>query len=101
MKSIDFTSVAFACVTVVAGQPVQVGCSVLFESSLNGLGIKKNQVASAPVTANKQMTIADMSGNYGTTYLDFSVLNVTTAGLVSDITGISLLIDTAKYSTKA
>lgn len=91
---------AFACVALVAGQPVQVGCTVLFESSLNGLGIEKNQVASALVRANRQITIAGLSGICGTRYLDFSVINVTVRGVETDITGVSLLIDTAKYSTK-
>ena len=75
---------------------------MFFEGSPNGSEIGQNQVASAPVMVNKKMIIADLSGVDETSYLDFSVVGVD--GIVNDvetdISGASLLIDTAKYSTE-
>ena len=96
VSSLVFSSVAFACAAIVAGQPVQVGCTVFFEGSLNELGIAKNQVTAAP--ANGKMTVADLSGIYGARYLDFTITKV--VGLDVGVP-VSLLLDTAKYKTNA
>ena len=96
MSSLDFSSVAFTCAAIVDGQPVQVGCTVFFEGSLNDLGIAKNQVATAP--RNGKMTVAKLSGIGDTRYLDFTISKV--VGLDIGLP-VSLLLDTAKYTTTA
>ena len=96
----DYTSVAVACVAVVAGEPVSVGCTVRCDGSrYQDSMYHKSALVNAPV--NKlygQMTVANLTPIHGVDFLDFTVTNITSTN--ANVETVSLLVDTARYQMR-